>query len=312
MAGKLLLSRKSIFGLDAALDGKVNTSDVVVKKENVLSATDPKKVPSVVAISSIYNELNEQIENAKNSITSLIDDTAASGSNKTWSIDKIKQFVSSVDDTVVVQNISERDALAAYDSLVAFVIDTKDDKNLDESLRGKPFSYIYANGKWYPLSPVGEVDSTVFVKTKDVVTKIDANATDTTVPSALATYNFVTSQATAVANQTEVRIVSEIVTVGDNNKAELTVAPKGDLVGNSVEVVTDKGILLVEATVSGTELTINDSDDYKGKNVRVSYLANNQEYLNALAAKNNNNSSDNSSSDNSSSDNSSSDNSSNG
>jgi len=269
-------SRRNIFGLDAILDSKVSIAQIKKTVDDALNAVnDPSAVVGTGVIADLQNQLQNLQKQTNTNIKSLIDDSVNGGSDKTWSIDKIKQYVASVDDTVVVQNIADRDALKAYDSLIAYVLDTSADTNLGPDFRGKPFAYMYVNGKWEPITPLSkEVDSSVFLKYSDIVNNLNAGGVNKPLSAEMGKYlaQVVIPKASNDAKQT---IVTETATI-KNNKIALTQNPVGNLVFGAAEISTNNGIVVVDAVVSGVrEVTIqgNTGDDYEGKVARVSYLA---------------------------------------
>jgi len=307
-------SRRNIYKLDDILNQKFDAAKVLKTLDDVVSVNSVDSVPSSAAIVALKTELENKINDAKSFAQSLIDDTVESGSDKTWSVDKIKQFVASVDDTVVVQNIDERNNLKAYDSLIAFVLDTSGDDSLTEEFRGKPYAYIYANGQWQPLSPVaGEIDSDTFVKYTDIVNDVTTGGAKKVLSAEMGKY--LDGRITQVAQSTSVTLVTESVKV-NGDKLALSANPIGSLVMNCAEVSTDNGIEVVDASVTGDkEVTLQPatSGEYDGKVARVTYLAlitdvqssnsdNSDSSSNDSSSNDSNSSSDSSSSDSSSSD----------
>jgi len=231
-------------------------------------------VPSTAAIVSLKESIESKITAAKQEAQNLIDDTVEGGSDKTWSVDKIKQFVASVDDTVVVGTIDDRNQLAPHDSLVAFVLDTSDDDTLTEEFRGKPYTYIYANGTWNKLTPVGsEIDTELFVKYSDVVDD-PSKGGDHAVLSAKAGQTIINQVNTTIENSV-VNLITDQVKIKDG-KITLSAQPLGTINMNTVEVTTEDGIDVIDAHVSGDKevtIDVDNVDDYNGKVARVSYIA---------------------------------------
>lgn len=269
-------SRKNIFGLDAILQAKLDKANVKKTIDEVLNATDDLAVPSAKTIQTLKTTLEAKIEQVKNIATNIIDDTVASGSDKTWSIDKIKEFVASVDDTIVVQDIQQRDSLKAYDSLIAFVLDTSADENLPEDVRGKPFSYIYANGEWQPLAPLTkEIDTSVFVKYSDIVNDLQTGGEQKPLSAEMGKY-IANTLIPAKVNEVKTTLVTDVATI-ENGKVQLSKTPIGSLVFDCAEISTDEGIVVVDAKISGVkEVTIDveNPEEYEGKVAKVCYLAN--------------------------------------
>jgi hypothetical protein len=267
-------SRKNIFGLDESLNAKISFSAIMASYDDVANSNTTTTVPSTQSIVELKAQIDSDINDAKQAAQALIDDTVTSAGDKTWSVDKIKEFVASVDDTVVVQDISARDELNAYDTLIAFVLDTSDDSDLGEEA-GKPHAYIYVDGAWKLLAPLGEhIDTTVFILKESIVNDYTTGGEDK-VLSAEAGKQIVNVAIPNAINQKDVRIVTETVTV-DSNKIATLVNPVGNIVFGCVEVSTDEGIEVVDASVTGDKevtLSPDESGKYDGKKARVTYLA---------------------------------------
>jgi len=271
---KRLYSRKAIFGLESALASKFDKNNIAAAWSDVESLNNTDTVPSTASIVSLKAQLENAIQEVSDNVVNIIDDTATDGGDKTWSIDKIKQFVASVDDTVVVNTIQDRDALQAYDSLIAFVLDTTGDSSLGE-FEGQPYTYIYANGEWKAISPVaGELDTTVFVKYSDIVNDLTSGGTDKPLSAEMGKQLAGTIIPNAISDAAT-SIVTEDLTI-NSDKLTLAANPIGAIVMNRVEIVTDEGIEVVEASVTGDkEVTIDSgtAGEFDGKTARVSYLA---------------------------------------
>jgi len=276
MPGIKQYSRRNIFGLDEILNAKIAKDAIQSTLDDVVNSNSATTIPSTAAVVELKTNLEQRIQDTKNFAQDLIDDTVEGGTDKTWSVDKIKQFVASVDDTVVVQNIADRDALNAYDSLIAYVLDTSDDNSLSDDVKGKPFAYIYANGQWQPISPLaGEIDSSSFVRYNDIVNDLTTGGANKPLSAEMGKYiaNQLIPQAQQNATQT---LVTEQLEIQDN-KLVTAKTILGNIVFNSVEVSTDEGIVVIDAEVTGTkEVTVypGDGNDFNGKVARVTYLAN--------------------------------------
>ena len=268
-------SKRNVFGLNEALASKVDLALIRKTLDDVVSANNDSTIPSTAAVVALKTNLENQINEVRSFAQSLIDDSVDGGTDKTWSVDKIKQFVASVDDTVVVQTIADRDNLKPYDSLVCYVLDTSDDTELGPDFRGKPVAYIYADGKWHPISPLSkEIDSTVFVKYSDIVNDLTTGGANKPLSAEMGKH-IANDLIPAAANSAKQELVTESVKI-TNNKITTTKPIVGALVFNCAEVATDEGIVVVDAVVSGDkEVTIqpDQGDNFEGKTARITYLA---------------------------------------
>jgi len=280
-------SRRNIFGLNEALDQKIAKNAIMGTLDSVLESNSANTVASTASIVELKAAMEQKVQEAKAQAQGLIDDSVGAGSDKTWSVDKIKEFVASMDDSVVVENIDQRDALNAHDSLVAYVLDTTGATELGED-EGKPYTFVFVDGSWKPMIPLAQdqIDTTVFIK-KDAIVNDYTTGGVNNVASAEVVKTIVSQvipDATAKsAADNDVRIVNENITVEDD-KLSLLVNPLGELIMNAVEISTDNGIEVVDAQVSGDkEVTIlpNTAGEYDGKVARVTYLARTKDIENA-------------------------------
>ena len=269
-------SRRNIYGLEEVLSSKISIAAIRSTLDDVLNTNSKDTVVSTSAFVEFKNTLKKDVEKAKKVATGIIDDTNESGTDKTWSIDKIKQFIASVDDSVVVQTIQDRDNLKAHNGLMAYVMDTSADNSLDKNFKGKPFVYIYSNGKWEPISPLAkEVDTNLFVKSDEVVNSTDS--VDTKKPLSAAMGNKIVHEVIPAAVRQAQQMIVVDRGVIKNNKITVSKNIQGNIVGEMIEIPTDAGVVVVDAVVSGPkEITVlpGKDEDYEGKIGVVTYLAN--------------------------------------
>ena len=267
-------SRRNIFGLDAILDSKISKAEIRQTLEDVLNTTSPDAVVGVKAIATLKDNIEKEINEVIKHISSVIDNTASNGNNATWSIDKIKEYVSE-SRNVVVNNIKERNSLKPTDALVAYVLDTSDDANLGPDYRGKPFAYIYVNGAWQPITPLSkEIDSTVFVKYNDIVNNLTEGGDKKPLSAEMGKKikEQIIPQAVMSVKQ---EIVVDALTI-NNNKLQTSKKINGTIAFNCVEIETDKGIVVVDARVTGPqEVTIypNNNENFNGLKAKVTYVS---------------------------------------
>jgi hypothetical protein len=270
-----IYSKKMIFGLEDELVKKISTDAIMGAMSDVEAANNKTTVPSTASVVELKQSLDKRITETQQSIDNIIDDSVSSAGDKTWSIDKIKEFVASVDDTVVVANLDERNGLNAYDSLIAYVLDTSGDDSLGDA-EGKPFAYVYADGEWKVLTALaqGDVDTDNLVTFDDIINDLTTGGEKKALSaemgkqlSEVVVPNMIAAAAT--------KVVTEEPTL-DGDKLTVLANPVGDIFMNRVEIVTDEGIVVVDAALTGDkEVTIypENSGEYDGKAARISYIA---------------------------------------
>jgi len=271
---KRIYSRGMIFGLDAELTKRISFDSVMKTFDDVKASNSDKTVPSTSSVLELQQTLETKISEVDEKTTGIIDDSIEAGADKTWSVDKIKQFIASVDDSIVVENLDERDNLNAYDTLIAYVLDTSGDDSLGDQ-EGKPYSYIYSDGEWRLLTPIAaSVDTDKLVSKDDIIDDLTTGGSDKTLSAEMGKQ---LSQV-VVPNMIEAastRVVTEEPTL-DGDKMTILANPVGDIFMNRVEIVTDDGIEIVDAALTGDkEITIYPatSGEYDGKAARISYIA---------------------------------------
>jgi hypothetical protein len=265
----------SIDGLTNLLAGKLNTAAIMAAKVDVENSNSVATVASTAAVNEIVLDINTQITNLNNSIGGLIDDAADTGNSVTWSVDKLKAYVASVDDSIVVSDITERDNLSeVYDTLIAYVIDTTGDSSLGDN-EGSAAAYIYVDGTgWSLLQILGQdIDVTPFVKYTDVVD--DLTTGGDSVPLSAAQGVALKALVDAAAQSTEIVVDSGLVISGDDFTSTYT--PVGDVIGGTAEVETSSGVWDIVDIVAGTgakawTLLPGTANEYDGKTCRITYL----------------------------------------
>jgi hypothetical protein len=207
----------------------------------------------------------------------MIDDAADTGNTVTWSIDKIKGYVASVDDSIVVSDITERDNVSdVYDSLIAYVLDTTGDSSLGDE-EGTAAAYIYVDGTGWALLQIlkSDIDLTPYVKTADIV--VDLTTGGSSVPASAETVKTLKTQLDNVGTSvdTEVKVDSGLSI--SNDGFTTTYTPKGDVIGMTAEVETSPGVFDIVDITAGTNakeytLVVSTAGEYDGKTCRVTYV----------------------------------------
>ena len=270
----------SIDGLTALLTGKLSAAAVMAAKVDVENSNSTTTVPSTAAINEIIGAFNTQISNINSSIGGLIDDTADTGNTVTWSVDKLKAYIASVDDSIVVSDITERNNVPdPYDSLIAYVIDTTGDTSLGNN-EGTSAAYIYVDGNGWSLLQVlaQNIDVTPFVKYTDIVDNlVDGGAG---VPLSAEQGKALKDLVDAAAQSTEMYVDSGLTITGDEFVSTYT--PVGAIVGATAEIEVSAGVWDVVDVVSGATakdwtLLPGTANEYDGKTCRITYLKSSSE-----------------------------------
>ncbi len=271
----------SINGLSALLATKFNISDIMAAKTDVENSNSTSTVASSAAVNEIVTGINSQITSLQNGLNGIIDDSADTGNTVTWSVDKLKSYVASVDDSIVVSDISERDNYSnPYDSLIAYVLDTTGDSSLGDE-EGTAAAYIYVDGTGWSLLQIlkSDIDLTPYVKIADIVD--DLTTGGSAVPASAETVKTLKTQLDGVSGAvaTEIFVDSGLTITGDNFSTTKT--PKGSIVGATAEVEVSSGVWDVVDVVPSTAQGATDKDftlvpgtanEYDGKTCRVTYL----------------------------------------
>ena len=265
----------SINGLTSLLAGKVNVAAIMAAKADVNSSNSVSTVPSTAAVNEIVTGINTQITDLGASVDGIIDDTAGTGNNITWSVDKIKSFIASVDDSVVVSNIDDRDNIPnAHDSMIAYVVDTTGDTSLGDN-EGNAAAYIYVDGTGWQLLQIltQDIDTTPFVKYTDIVD--DLTTGGTSVPLSAEQGKELKVLVDAIDFSTEIYVDNGLKISG--NDFASTYTPLGNLIGATAEVETSDGVWDIVDVVAGDsakawKLVPGTDKEYDGKTCRISYL----------------------------------------
>jgi len=270
----------SIDGLTGLLAGKINIAAIMAAKVDVENSNSVSTVASTAAVNEIVTDLTSQISAISSSVSGIIDDTADTGNTVTWSVDKLKAYVASVDDSVVVSDISERDNYSnPYDSLIAYVIDTTGDSSLGDD-EGTAAAYIYIDGSGWALLQIlaQNIDVTPFVKYADIVD--DLTTGGSAVPASAESVKTLKALVDAAAQSTEMKVDSGLAITGDGFSSTYT--PVGDVVGGTAEVEVSSGVWDVVDIVPGTNakewtLLPGTAGEYDGKTCRITYLKSSSE-----------------------------------
>jgi hypothetical protein len=271
----------SIDGLTSLLAAKVNITDIMAAKADVENSNSTTTVASSAAVNEIVTDINSSISTLQNGLNGIIDDTADTGNTVTWSVDKLKAYVASVDDSIVVSDITERDNVSdTYDSLIAYVLDTTGDSSLGDE-EGTAAAYIYVDGTGWSLLQIlkSDIDLTPYVKKVDIVDDLTTGGTDA--PLSAEQGKTLKSQVDAISGNVAVEIFvdSGLSITGDNFSTTKT--PKGAIVGATVEVEVSAGVWDVVdvvassaqgATAKDFTLVPGTANEYDGKTCRATYL----------------------------------------
>lgn len=265
----------SVDGLIGALSGKFDVASIMGAKADVVNSNSALTVPSTAAINEIVAEFNTQITNISTSLSGIIDDTASTGNSATWSIDKIKAFIASVDDSVVVANLDDRNNIPnPHQSMIAYVIDTTGDTSLGDK-EGQAAAYVYVDGKGWQLLQIltQDIDTTPFVKYTDIVN--DLTTGGKAVPLSAEQGKELKALVDAAAHATEIYVDNGLKISG--NDFNSTYTPVGNVIGGVAEVETSDGVWDVVDVVAGDspkawKLLPSTDKEYDGKTCRISYL----------------------------------------
>jgi hypothetical protein len=267
----------SIDGLADLLNAKIASSAIMAAKVDVEASNSTSTVASTAAVNEIVTGINNSISNLQSGLNGIIDDAADTGNTVTWSIDKIKGYVASVDDSIVVSDITERDNVSdVYDSLIAYVLDTTGDSSLGDE-EGTAAAYIYVDGTGWALLQIlkSDIDLTPYVKTADIVD--DLTTGGSSVPASAETVKTLKTQLDNVGTSvdTEVKVDSGLSI--SNDGFTTTYTPKGDVIGMTAEVETSPGVFDIVDITAGTNakeytLVVSTAGEYDGKTCRVTYV----------------------------------------
>jgi len=269
--------KKSIAGLESTLAKAVQKDQISSNLDDILSGGVDNKVSSTSAIQALYEKVIQNIKDNKVVLTDIIDDAAETGGEITWSIDQIKSFVASVNDSIVVSNLAERDEIEnPASTLIAFVLDTAGDESLGKS-EGNPASYIYVEGDGWKLMQVlkGDIDLTPYVKKDSIVNNITEGGAG--VPLSAEQGVVLAAMIAEGIKLASVEMVVDALVV-DGNYITLTYEARGAIVNNTIEIEVDDGIwdiVDIEKDADNAKkykiLSDNDSE-YDGKNCKASYI----------------------------------------
>jgi len=268
------LSRRGVFGLNIELGKKFDITNIKTTFADVQAANNASTVASTGALAEMHGSLTTIINNIQNGVNGIIDDSAVNGADVTWSVDKIMNFIASVDDSVVVGDLMERDSISdPHVSLVAFVMDTNGDTSLGEN-EGQPASYIMTDSGWVLAALLrGEIDTSLFLKVSDIVNDTTTGGADK--PASAETVKNLADAISALGSSSDKVIAVETSAIA-GDQVVLSVEAEGDIIGGSVEVLGDSGYLIVDATLGADmktiTLAVETPGEFDGVNGRVSFL----------------------------------------
>jgi hypothetical protein len=228
----------------------------------------------------MFTDIGDQLTTITQNIGNIIDDTADTGNAVTWSVDKLKAYVASVDDSIVVGSISERDNVSdTYDSLIAYVIDTTGDTTLGDD-EGTSCAYIFVEGDGWKLLQVlaQNIDTTPFVKYTDIVDDLSTGGANK--PLSAEQGKELKALVDAAGQSTEMCVDSGLTITGDDFSSTYT--PVGDIVGATAEVEVSAGVWDIVDVVAGGSakawtLVPGTAGEYDGLTCRITYLKRTQE-----------------------------------
>jgi len=272
--GVRTLSRRGVFGLNIELGKKFDIANIKTSFTDVQGANNGATIGFTSALVEMHGALNSSITNIQNGLNGLIDDAAVNGADVTWSVDQIMTFVASVDDSVVVGDLTGRDNISdPHESLIAFVMDTTGDTSLGNE-EGDAASYIYDGSAWL-LNAVlkGDLDTSSFLQFTDIVNDTTTGGVDK--PASAETVKGLADAIAAMGSATDKEIAVETIAIL-NDQIVLSVEAEGDIIGGSVEVLGATGYLLVDATLGADmktiTLAVDTANEFDGVNGRVSFL----------------------------------------
>lgn len=268
---------RSVDGLDSLLNARVPFTALMATKAAVEAANNTTTAASTAAVVEIMAGFDSAITTTQAMIGALIDDTADTGTSVTWSVDKIKSYIASVDDSVVVGTITDRDNIPKpYNSLIAYVIDTTGDTSLGTK-EGTSAAYMYVEGSGWQLLQIlaTEIDQSTFVLKTDIVDDLTTGGTDKPLSAAQGVVLDGKISAISGAVDTAIQVDTGLTVTGDTFNTAFT--PKGSIIDSVAHVLVSPGVWDVVEVTAGTgakefNLIPEVANEYDGQTVRVSYL----------------------------------------
>jgi len=237
-------AQKATFGLLAALSARVEKTAIETAKQGILDNPSTSRVVSTAAMKEYIDSIP--------AFSSLIDDNARAGTDKTWSVAQIMSWVAEKDDSEYFADISARDAYTVSperDGLIATVYNASDDPDVGTNSKGEPLGALYVRegGAWKLLQSIGgkEIVLAGYIHEDNLVGDLVTNDPKK-VPStvAIAALKELLDTAQADVNATILQpVLGDIVWDADNseNRVSLTFKPKGQIVNFEVIVIDNDG-----------------------------------------------------------------------
>jgi len=286
-SGIIVTGQEGTANLQIDLAARIKKDAISPTGADVLANPTSARVASAKAVSELIASIP--------ALTTIIDD-ALTSTEKTWSSQKIQEFVHQNDDSEYFVDIAERDAFVVNperNGLIAIVVDASADPVVGTEEDGTPLGalYIRKDGEWKFLFTKGykKVNFTGYVHENSLATELTANDPKVAASSAVtfALAQLVTS-ASADANNMEIMPeITQPVWHEDiaKNRVECMYKPKGHPINfecgvldettgrwlpYGCEFVEDNGVTYMQI------LMVNDVDLSSTK-VRFSYLHNAKE-----------------------------------
>lgn len=285
-AGIIVQGQEGTANLQIDLAARVKKDAIETSGNALLANPSDAKVASSKAVAELINAIP--------SIQTLIDDALVS-EEKTWSSQKISDFVHENDDSEYFVDIADRDAFTVAperNGVIAIVVDASADPVVGTDDDGTPLGalYIRKDGAWKFLFTKGykKVSFTGYIHEDNLVSTLDVNDAKKGA-SAAAVFALANALSTTVSSVDNMQIMPEITEPVwhddiSKNRVECLYKPKGhpinfecgvlDVTTNrwlsyGCEFVEDNGITYMQV------LMANDVD-LSSTNVRFSYLHNGQ------------------------------------
>jgi len=265
----------AVSGLESALGLKLEKAAIKATLSDVLDANNATTVVATAAFKTFSDDITSRLDAVEQTTDGMIDDTATDGSDTTWSVDKIKSYVASVDDSIMVDTIDARNEISdPFETMIAYVLDTTGDTDLGD-FEGQSAAYMYKEGDgWKLLQILGQdIDTDTLVLKSSIVDDLTTGGTEA--PLSAEQGKTLKSLIDNKGSVTVMEVETGLAITGD----DFTVAHDvlGSIVGLTAEVEVDDGtfdVVDVTAGDSATEwkLVPATSGDYDGKTCRVSYL----------------------------------------
>jgi len=286
-AGMIVSGQEGTAGLQVDLAARVKKDAISTSGADLLDNPTASRVASAKAVS----ELIAQIP----ALTSIIDD-ALTSNEKTWSSQKIQNFVVENDDSEYFVDIADRDAFTVTperNGVIAIVVDASADPVVGTEEDGTPLGalYIRKDGVWKFLFTKGykKVNFAGYVHEDGLAVDLSVNDPKIAASSAL-THALAVLVASAADDANNMEIIPEITSpVWDEtiskNRVECLYKPKGHPINFECGVLDEVtgtwlsyGCEFVESNgVTFMEVMMVNHVDLSSTKVRFSYLHNGKE-----------------------------------